>query len=114
MNTSPALSTATPPGDSRKSMPVTGSTVCPEAGFDDADDGRLPRYPVTPRPVTSSSAAAPALTHFLRFRAAPARAEPGSDPACPTGDDATSCGKLPPPASGIRRGTGRETGRTMV
>ena len=45
-NTSPALSNATPPGESRKSMPLKGSTVCPDTGLVDADDaaeGRVPR-----------------------------------------------------------------------
>src|SRR6202012_1037592 len=65
--TSPALSSATPPGDRRKSMPLNGNPLSPPAAALNAAEERVPRSPVTPTAETSSAAAAPTRIHFLRF-----------------------------------------------
>src|SRR5271156_4943788 len=106
---SPALSSATPPGERRKSIPVNGSTDCPDAGFAVADEGRVTKYPVIPTAATSRTEAAPTMTHRLRFRpdgAAPSakfdgRAEPASD----GGGDPRQPPPLPPSGSATGRAT---------
>src|ERR1700744_1945511 len=75
--TSPALSSATPPGDRRKSIPLNGSTVWPDVDCLDAADGLVVRYPAVAIAAMTNSTAAPLSTHRLRLRS-PVRAKSGA------------------------------------